>query len=58
VNRPFKDTPTASLERWWVITLDPHPRLVVLRREIQEELDLRRREPLEEACPPTVRNVP
>lgn len=58
MNRPFKDTPTESLERWWILTLEPHPRLQEVRREIQEELELRRREPLEESCPPTERVVP
>lgn len=57
-HRPFKDATTTELERWCALTLDSHPRLVALRREIQEELELRRRGPLEEECPPTVRVVP
>lgn len=58
MTRPFKDATAAELERWWALTLDRHPRLATLRREIQAELDLRRRGPLEEECPPTVRVVP
>lgn len=58
MSRPFKEATIAELERWWGLTLDPHPRLAALRREIQAELDLRRRGPLEEECPPTERVVP